>query len=131
VPAPGAIDPEGGWPGPSAVGVTSPDRLDSRGRPSPEGRDYILSRRLSARGFAGAVRGHGGIENGLHRRSGVGLGEDAGRSRRDHAPADLSGIRRFSRGPLKRETSGRRGIEARRLKRASSDEYRERAPFNT
>jgi len=129
--APEAIDPEGEWPGLCAVGVTYSDRTDSRGRASLEGRHYIMSRRLSAREFAEAVRGHWGIENNLHWQLDVSFGEDACRVRRDHAPANLSVIRRFTLGLLKRETSSRRGIETKRLKCAASDEYREKALFNT
>jgi hypothetical protein len=50
--------------------------------------------------------------------------------RRDHAPTNLSVIRRFVLGLLKRETSCRRGIETKRLKCAANDEYREKALFN-
>ena len=130
-PAPEAIDPEGQWPGLCAVGVTFSDRTDSRGRTSLEARYYILSRRLSAPEFAEAVRGHWSIENNLHWQLDVSFGEDACRVRRDHAPANLSVIRRFALGLLKRETSSRRGIETKRLKCAASDEYREKALFNT
>ena len=56
--------------------------------------------------------------------------EDQCRVRRDYAPANLSVIRRFALGLLKRETECRRGIETKRLKCAASDEYREKALFN-
>ena len=130
-PAPESIDPEGQWRDLSAVGVTFSERTDLRGRTSLEGRYYILSRRLSAREFAEAVRGHWGIENCLHWQLDVSFGEDACRVRRDHAPANFSAIRRFTLGLLKRETSSRRGIETKRLKCAASDEYREKALFTT
>jgi predicted transposase YbfD/YdcC len=129
-PAPESVDPEGQWRDLTAVGVTFSERTDSRGRASPEGRYYILSRRLSAREFAEAVRGHWSIENDLHWQLDVSFGEDACRVRRDHAPANLSVIRRFALGLLKREASCRRGIETKRLKCAASDEYREKALFN-
>jgi hypothetical protein len=61
----------------------------------------------------------------------VSFGEDACRVRRDHAPANLSVIRRFTSGLLKREMSSRRGIETKRLKCAASDEYGEKALFDT
>src|SRR6185437_2323889 len=110
-PAPEAIDPEGQWQGLCAVGVTFSDRTDPRGRTRLEGRCYILSRRLSAQEFAEAVRGDWGIEDNLHWQLGVSFREDACRVRRDHAPANLGVIRRFTLGLLKRETSSRRGIE--------------------
>lgn len=130
-PAPESVDPEGQWRDLTAVGVTFSERTDSRGRASLEGRYYILSRCLSAQEFACAVRGHWGIENNLHWQLDVSFGEDACRVRRDHAPANLSVIRRFTLGLLKRETSSRRGIGTKRLKCAASDEYREKALFNT
>ncbi|HEX8202467.1 MAG TPA: ISAs1 family transposase [Isosphaeraceae bacterium] len=130
-PAPESVDPEGQWQGLCAVGVTFSERTDSQGRTGLEGRYYILSRRLSAREFAEAVRGHWSIENDLHWQLDVSFGEDACRVRRDHAPANLSVIRRFTLGLLRRETSSRRGIETKRLKCAASDEYREKALFNT
>lgn len=130
-PAPETVDPEGQWQDLCAVGVTFSDRTDSRGSTSVEGRYYILSRRLSAQEFASAVRGHWSIENNLHWQLDVSFHEDACRIRRDHAPANLSVIRRFTLGLLKHETSSRRGIETKRLKCASSDEYREKALFNT
>jgi predicted transposase YbfD/YdcC len=130
-PAPESVDPQGQWRDLTAVGVTFSERTDSRGRTGLEGRYYILSRRLTAREFAEAVRGHWSIENNLHWQLDVSFGEDACRVRRDHAPANLSVIRRFTPGPLKRETSSRRGIETKRLKCAASDEYREKALFNT
>jgi predicted transposase YbfD/YdcC len=129
-PAPESVDPEGQWQGLCAVGVTFSERTDSQGRTGLEGRYYILSRRLSAREFAEAVRGHWSIENDLHWQLDVSFGEDACRVRRDHAPANLSVIRRFTLGLLRRETSSRRGIETKRLKCAASDEYREKALFN-
>ncbi len=58
------------------------------------------------------------------------FGEDECRVRRDHAPANLSVIRRFAVGLLKRETSCRRGMETKRLKCAARDEYREKVLFN-
>jgi predicted transposase YbfD/YdcC len=131
VPAPGAIDPEGQWCDLKAIGIATSERIDGRGHQSLESRYYILSRVLTAADFAEAVRGHWGIENGLHWQLDVSFREDECRVRRDHAPANLSVIRRFVLGLLKRETSCRRGIETKRLKCAANDEYREKALFNT
>ena len=130
-PAPEGVDPEGQWQDLSAVGVTFSERTDSRGRTSLEGRYYILSRQLSAKEFADAVRGHWGIENQLHWQLDVSFREDESRVRTGRAAANLSVIRRFALGLLKRETGCRRGIETKRLKCALSEGYREKVLFNT
>jgi predicted transposase YbfD/YdcC len=130
MPAPESIDPEGQWQDLKAIGIATSERIDGRGHHSLESRYYILSRVLSAAEFAEAVRGHWGIENGLHWQLDVSFREDECRVRRDHAPANLSVIRRFVLGLLKRDISCRRGIETKRLKCAANDEYREKALFN-
>jgi predicted transposase YbfD/YdcC len=130
-PAPEAVDPDGAWRDLSAVGMAITESSDTQGRCRLEVRYYILSGLLSALRFADAVRGHWSIENNLHWQLDVSFREDQCRVRTDHAPANLSVIRRFALGLLKRETSCRRGIETKRLKCAASDEYREKALFNT
>jgi len=130
-PAPEGVDPEGLWQDLCAVGVTFSERTDCRGRTSLEGRYYILSRQLPAKEFAAAVRGHWKIENQLHWQLDVSFREDASRVRTGHAAANLSVIRRFALGLLKRETGCRRGIETKRLKCALSEEYREKVLFKT
>jgi predicted transposase YbfD/YdcC len=131
LPAPASVDPASEWRDLCAVGMAITERSDSQGRSDIEARFYILSVLLSAQEFAEAVRGHWGIENNLHWQLDVSFREDECRVRTDHAPANLSVIRRFALGLLKRETSCRRGIETKRLKCAASDEYREKALFNT
>ena len=128
-PAPESVDPEGQWRDLNAVGIAITERSDSRGRSGMETRYYILSRQISVEEFAGAVRGHWSIENNLHWQLDVSFREDECRVCRDHAPADLSVIRRFALGLLKRETSCRKGIEIKRIKCASNDEYREKILF--
>jgi predicted transposase YbfD/YdcC len=130
-PAPEAVDPDEAWRDLSAVGMAITESTDTRGRGRLEVRYYILSVLLSAKRFADAVRGHWSIENNLHWQLDVSFREDECRVRTDHAPANLSVIRRFALGLLKRETSCRRGIETKRLKCAASDDYREKVLFNT
>jgi predicted transposase YbfD/YdcC len=130
VAAPETVDPEGQWQDLSAVGMAISERVDSRGRQSIEARYYILSRHLSAQEFANAVRGHWSIENNLHWQLDVSSREDECRVYRDHAPANLSVIRRFALGLLKRDKSCRRGIETKRLKCAANDKYREKVLFS-
>jgi predicted transposase YbfD/YdcC len=129
VTAPESVDPEELWRDLSAVGIAISDRVDSQGRQSMETRYYILSRLITAPEFAGAVRSHWGIENNLHWQLDVSFREDECRVCRDHAPANLSVIRRFALGLLKRETSCKKGIEIKRMKCAGNDDYREKVLF--
>ena len=128
-PKPDSVDPEGLWRDLSAVGIATTERVDTLGRQSLEARYYILSRLLTAQELAEAVRGHWSIENNLHWQLDVSFREDECRVCRDHAPANLSVIRRFALGLLKRETSCRKGIEIKRMKCAANDEYREKVLF--
>ena len=128
-PVPESVDPENLWRDLSAVGMAISERVDSKGRHSMETRYYILSRLVTAREFATAVRGHWGIENNLHWQLDVSFREDECRASRDHGPANLSVIRRFVLGLLKRDTSCRKGIEIKRNKCAANDEYREKILF--
>ena len=129
-PAPESVDPEGLWRDLGAVGIAISERVDSRGRASMETRYYILSRLVRAQEFATAVRGHWGIENHLHWQLDVSFREDECRVCRDHGPANLSIIRRFALGLLKRDTNCKKGIEIKRNKCAANDEYREKILFN-
>jgi predicted transposase YbfD/YdcC len=98
--APGSIDPEGQWRDLKAIGIATSERIDGQGHHSLESRYYILSRALTAEEFAEAARGHWGIENNLHWQLDVSFREDECRVRRDHAPTNLSVIRRFVLGLL-------------------------------
>jgi hypothetical protein len=89
----------------------------------------ILSRLITVQEFAAAVRTHWGIENDLHWQLDVSFQEDECRVCSDHAPANLSVIRRFALGLLKRETSCREGIKIKRMKCAGNDDYRKKVLF--
>ncbi len=129
VAAPESVNPDGLWRDLEAVGIAISERVDSQGRRSLDTRYYILSRLITAQEFAGAVRSHWGIENNLHWHLDVSFREDECRVARDHAPANLSVIRRFALGLLKRETSCKKGIEIKRMKCAGNDEYRDKVLF--
>jgi predicted transposase YbfD/YdcC len=128
-PAPESVDPKDLWRNLSAVGIAISERMDSKGQHSMETRYYILSRLVTVQEFATAVRGHWGIENNLHWQLDVSFREDECRVCRDHGPANLSVIRRFVLGLLKRDTSCRKGIEIKRIKCAGNDEYRDKILF--
>ena len=59
-------------------------------------RHYILSKYVSGRRFAEAVRAHWGIENTLHWSLDVTLHEDLARNRKDNGPANLAVLRRLA-----------------------------------
>jgi predicted transposase YbfD/YdcC len=128
-PKPASVDPEGLWRDLCAVGIAISERVGAQGRGSMDTRYYILSRLVTAEEFAEAVRGHWSIENNLHWQLDVSFREDECRVCRDNAPANLSVIRRFALGLLKRETSCRKGIEIKRMKCAGNDKYREKVLF--
>ena len=65
---------------------------------------YFISSHDStdAKLLGGGVRGHWGIENGLHWRLDVGMNEDQCRIRVDHAAENFSRLRRITLNKLKR-----------------------------
>ena len=68
-----------------------------------------------------ATRTHWGIENCVHWILDVAFDEDRSRVRTDHAPNNLAVIRHIALNLLKRETTSKGGVKARR-KRAGWDE---------
>ncbi len=65
--------------------------------------------------FAKAVRGHWGIENGLHWQLDVTFQEDQCHVRKGHAGANRSMLRRATLSMLKNETTEKIGIKSKRL----------------
>ncbi len=62
----------------------------------PKTRFFLLSRKLSAKQVLKVVRTHWSIENNLHWVLDVLFGEDACRTRKDHAPENLAAIRKIA-----------------------------------
>src|SRR3954463_6318401 len=88
------------WKGLKRIGVAISDTVRG-GKSCDDVRYYILSRRLSARSFGAAVRGHWSIENSLHRQLDVSFGEDRSRIRKGHADANFAIVRRMALSLLK------------------------------
>jgi len=86
-------------------------------------RYYILSKFLSARRFAEAVRQHWGIENSLHWQLDVTFQEDQCRIRKGHADANFSILRRTALSLLKNEKTHKVGIKNKRLTAAWDEDY--------
>jgi predicted transposase YbfD/YdcC len=112
----------GRWKGLKRIGVAISDTVRS-GKPCDDVRYYILSRRMSARSFGAAVRGHWSIENSLHWQLDMSFGEDRSRVRKDHADANMAALRRLALGLLKNEASKKVGIKNKRLVAAWNIDY--------
>ena len=122
LPATGIV-PEADWPGCAVIG-----RIDSlrqvKGNTSElEQRYYISSRNLAPAELAPAVRAHWAIENQLHWVMDVTMREDASTIRKDHAPENLSLLKKIVLNILRTDTSGRKKLSLRiRRKRAAWDD---------
>jgi predicted transposase YbfD/YdcC len=92
-------------------------KVERNGKQSVEVRYFISSLPPKVKQFAGAVRGHWAIENGLHWVLDVVFGEDASAIHVGHAPENFGFLRRFVISLLKRDTS--EGSLRRKRKRAA------------
>ena len=118
------------WAGLKALGMAM--TISQRDeRETCEVRYYILSKYVSGRRFAEAVRGHWGIENNLHWQLDVTFREDELRIRKGHAPANMSILMRTALSLLKNEDSNRRGLATKRLIAGWDEDYLEKVITGT
>lgn len=110
------------WPGLAALGCVV-SRVERDGKTTCQRRHYILSKKLTAKAFAGAVRGHWSIENQLHWQLDMTFGEDQSRIRRGYADENFSTLRRTALALLKNNTSLACGVKNKRLAAGWNDEY--------
>jgi predicted transposase YbfD/YdcC len=110
-----------GWEDVRAVVMVSRERSVA-GKNTSTAHFYITSLRASARKLAGYVRGHWGVENGLHWCLDVAFREDANRTRGANAGANLGVIRRVAASLLKQDP-GPGSIKAKRLNAALDHHY--------
>ncbi len=116
------------WSNLAAIGWTINDTMRG-GKRCYEMRYYIMSRKLSAKEFAAAVRGHWSIENSLHWQLDVTFGEDQSRLRRGHADANFSILRRTALSLLKNNKTLKVGVKNRRLAAGWDDSYLQQVLF--
>jgi predicted transposase YbfD/YdcC len=116
------------WPNLAAIGWIISQTVRN-GVPCHEMRYYILSRKLSAKEFAAAVRGHWSIENSLHWQLDVTFGEDQSRLRRGHADANFSILRRTALSLLKNNKTLKVGVKNKRLAAGWDDAYLQQVLF--
>jgi predicted transposase YbfD/YdcC len=122
---PADLPDSGRWKNLKRIGIAMSDTLRS-GKPTEDVRYYILSKKMSAKSFGAAVRGHWGIENRLHWQLDVTFGEDQCRIRKGHADANFSILRRTALSLLKNELTAKVGIKNKRLIAAWNTEYLEK-----
>ncbi len=117
--------PEGipdGWKDVRAVVVVHRERLVKGKPPARTTHYYITSSRAGAGVLGERVRGHWGVENGLHWCLDVSFGEDANRTRDTNAGANLGMVRRVAASLLKQDPK-RGSIKAKRLTAAWDPDY--------
>jgi len=118
------------WAGLQRIGVAIGETTRA-GKAVSNVRSYILSRRLSGKGFAAAVRSHRSIENTCHWSLDVTFGEDQSRIRKGHADANFSILRRTALSLLKNNHDPKVGIKNKRLAAGGDDSYLEQVVFGS
>jgi predicted transposase YbfD/YdcC len=121
-PVPESLPDGSRWAGLKALGVVISNTFRN-GKDCNEVRYYILSKYLSAKRFAEAVRGHWGIENRLHWQLDVTFQEDQCRLRQGHADANFSILRRAALALLTNESTLKVGVKNKRLNAGWDDRY--------
>jgi predicted transposase YbfD/YdcC len=109
------------WRGLSVIGWCISER-QQKGVWSLEDHYFIGSRRMNAEGYAGALRGHWGIENNLHWQLDVTFSEDANRVTDRNTAQNLATIRRHALALLKRHPA-KLSINKKRYNAALSESF--------
>ena len=86
-------------------------------------RYYIGSLRGSVQQYARAIRGHWGIENGLHWVLDVVFREDHSRSRPEHGAENLAWLRRMAVSLLHNDTTCERSVRQKSIKALCDHEF--------
>lgn len=118
-------DPEGipeEWPGVKAAVLVHRERRVGEGKLAFMEHYYITSLKAGAKQLGRLVRGHWGIENGLHWTLDTAFGEDGNRTREGHAGANLGLIRRVALSLLKQDP-GKGSINTKRYDAALDTGY--------
>lgn len=124
-PVPDDLPDRSRWANLKAIGIAI-SNTQRDGQDCNDVRYYILSKYVTARRFAEAVRGHWGIENRLHWQLDVTFQEDQCRLRKGHADANFSILRRAALSMLKNETTLKVGIKNKRLTAGWDEDYLEK-----
>jgi len=120
-------DPQN-WKGLRSIGRVERECVQGERR-TLEQRYFIHSIAAQAKPFARAVRGHWEVENPLHWRLDVVLGDDASRIRKGNGPAIMTSLRQLCLNLFEREPSSM-SLAKKRRKAAWNDEYRAKVIFS-
>lgn len=115
------------WAGLNMLGMVECE-CERDGKITRETRYYIGSIGLDAHTFAGAARGHWGIENSLHWSLDVAFREDESRVRDDNARENLAVLRHLALNRLKNDNT-KLGIANKRLRAGWDETYLHRLLF--
>jgi len=110
------------WPGLSAVGRV--ESIRQRGDKTTTDCRYCLCSFTNLTHFAETVRGHWGIENREHGVLDVHFGEDANRTRKHHAAANLGLVRRVALNLRRRHPTDKNRLRRRQRRACLNDDYR-------
>ena len=116
------LNQSGDWEDLRSIGMVEAER-NVKGEVSREIRYYITSLPGNAKEFGRAVRGHWGIENGLHWILDVDFHEDDSRVRKGYGAENMAMLRRLALNLIKQESTMRKSVKGRRLKAAWSGDY--------
>lgn len=111
------------WPGLRTLLLVHRTRQVPGCAPSEDWHLYVSDMAPDARLLARAVRAHWSVENHLHWRLDVQMGEDARRVRHAVAAQNLARLHRMALGMLEREKSAKMGIALKRQDVALSEDY--------
>jgi len=113
------------WPGVKTLLMVE-SRREVNGAATTDRRYYLCSRHADAATLGPIVRGHWGIENGLHWSLDVVFGEDQARMRLGNAAENFSILRRLALNLFRQDRSVKAGVKTRRLLAATDDAYRQK-----
>jgi len=120
---PTGVDAAGEWADLRVIGQCYRERT-AAGKTGEEMHYFIGSRRMTARRYGEALRGHWRIENSLHWQLDVTFGEDASREQGRTAAENLAGLRRLALSLLKRHPS-KKSVAQKRLSAAYNTAFLE------
>ncbi|MCY3659000.1 MAG: ISAs1 family transposase [Caldilineaceae bacterium] len=116
------VAPDEAWPDLQSLVMIEAQRRQGD-QVTAETRYYISSLPADARVLLQVVRSHWGIENSLHWVLDMAFREDESRIRTGHAAHNLSILRRMALNLLRRETTAKGGIAAKRKQAGWNDGY--------